>query len=72
MDKSGKNYSGRLQTSTHSSNFEYSSSSGIVSSMALLALPAAGTFAICSTVKNCYRKPFAPCAYYLRTTLILR
>ena len=35
MDKSGKNYSGSLQTSTHSSNFEYSSSSGIVSSMVL-------------------------------------
>ena len=34
--------SGSLQTSTHSSNFEYSSSSGIVSSMALLLLPHAG------------------------------
>lgn len=42
MDKSGKNYSGSLQTSTHSSNFEYSSSSGIVSSMALLLLAARG------------------------------
>ena len=47
MDKSGKNYSGSLQTSTHSSNFEYSSSSGIVSSMALLLLPHAG-----NTVSN--------------------
>ena len=31
-----------LHTSTHPSNFEYCSSSGIVSSMALFALPAAG------------------------------
>ena len=42
MDKSGKNYSGSLQTSIQAFAQEYFSISSMLSSMALLLLPQAG------------------------------